>query len=226
MPLPPPSARELIHERRISCRGYRRADGLWEIEGTLSDCRAFDYVSILERVNHRRETPVHEMSLRLTLDGEMTIRAVQTSMDHTPLPPHCSGAQPNYQRLVGLRIEAGFRQKAFERVGGIRGCTHVSSLLQDMATVAFQTVESDKLRAVPDVGSYTHGALMAIFTDAARPERRLRPQTNGCHAHAEDGPVARMLWPKPPLAAGVQAEGGGPAGPAVSARGKDGDPAP
>ena len=35
MPLPESALREQLHTRRIECRGYRREDGLWDIEGTL-----------------------------------------------------------------------------------------------------------------------------------------------------------------------------------------------
>ena len=28
---------ELVHTRQISCRGYRRKDGLWQIEASVAD---------------------------------------------------------------------------------------------------------------------------------------------------------------------------------------------
>ncbi len=38
MPLSPPAAsREHIHTRVVECRGYRRDDGLWDIEGHITD---------------------------------------------------------------------------------------------------------------------------------------------------------------------------------------------
>ena len=40
MPLSPPEDREPIHHRRIDCRGYRRKDGLWDIEGHLTDVKS------------------------------------------------------------------------------------------------------------------------------------------------------------------------------------------
>ena len=37
MTLSAPEDREPIHHRRIDCRGYRRKDGLWDIEGHLTE---------------------------------------------------------------------------------------------------------------------------------------------------------------------------------------------
>ena len=37
MPLSPPVSRSPVHTRRIECRSYRRDDGLFDIEGHLTD---------------------------------------------------------------------------------------------------------------------------------------------------------------------------------------------
>jgi len=39
MALPPAHDRKPAHHRQIDCRGYRRSDGLWDIEGHLVDTR-------------------------------------------------------------------------------------------------------------------------------------------------------------------------------------------
>jgi hypothetical protein len=39
MPLSRPAPREHIHSREIRCRGYRCADGLWDIEGVPEDTK-------------------------------------------------------------------------------------------------------------------------------------------------------------------------------------------
>ena len=55
MPLSSPVAREPIHTRRIECRGYRRADGLWDIEGHLVDTKAYAFMN-----RHRGEVKAGE----------------------------------------------------------------------------------------------------------------------------------------------------------------------
>jgi hypothetical protein len=43
MPLPVTDVeRELRHTRRVRYEGYRRADGLWDIEGHLTDIKSHD----------------------------------------------------------------------------------------------------------------------------------------------------------------------------------------
>ena len=43
MPLPKAAARKLMHTRTIDCRGYEREDGLWDIEGRLSDIKSYTW---------------------------------------------------------------------------------------------------------------------------------------------------------------------------------------
>src|SRR3989449_544182 len=44
MPLPVQDVeRELTHTRRVRFEGYKRADGLWDIEAHLSDIKNHDY---------------------------------------------------------------------------------------------------------------------------------------------------------------------------------------
>ena len=43
MPLTEPVARELLHLRDIELRGYRRADGLFDIEATLQDTKSYAF---------------------------------------------------------------------------------------------------------------------------------------------------------------------------------------
>ena len=39
MPLTNPAPRKLMHTRAIDCKGYERADGLWDIEAHLVDTK-------------------------------------------------------------------------------------------------------------------------------------------------------------------------------------------
>jgi len=43
MPLSAPSPRDPIHRRHITCEGFRRADGLVEIDGHITDIRPFPF---------------------------------------------------------------------------------------------------------------------------------------------------------------------------------------
>ena len=52
----------------------------------------------------------------------------------------CPAITPNFASLAGLKIGPGWMRGVKERVGGVKGCTHLVELLGPMATVAFQTM--------------------------------------------------------------------------------------
>ena len=83
MPLPEPAPREHLHTRQIECRGYRRDDGLWDIEGTLVDTKTYGFFSHA-RGNVEPGQPVHKMSIRLTINDDLVIYEAVGCMDHTP----------------------------------------------------------------------------------------------------------------------------------------------
>ena len=59
MPLPVTEVeRELLHTRRVRYEGYKRADGLWDIEAHLTDVKNHDYH--LKTGVRRAGQPVHE----------------------------------------------------------------------------------------------------------------------------------------------------------------------
>jgi hypothetical protein len=76
MPLPVPDVeRELTHTRRVRYEGYKRADGLWDIEAHLSDVKNHDYR--LKTGVRRAGQPIHEMWLRLTIDRQLAFGEAQ-----------------------------------------------------------------------------------------------------------------------------------------------------
>ena len=83
MPLSTSVKRDLLHTRNVECRGFRRDDGLFDIEGRIVDVKAYSFE------NHDRGCipagePIHDMWLRLTIDEEMEIHAVEAVTDHGP----------------------------------------------------------------------------------------------------------------------------------------------
>jgi hypothetical protein len=138
MPLPPPAPRQPLHTRSVTYRGFRREDGLWDIEAEMSDIKDYGF----ERSDGRPMppgTPIHNMLIRLTVDDGLAIRAVATAMDHTPFPECQQGNDP-MQQMVGVKLGPGWRQAIERALGGVRGCTHLRELLFNMATAAYQTV--------------------------------------------------------------------------------------
>lgn len=138
MALPPASPRKLSHTRTVVYRGYDREDGLWDIEAELTDTKTFTIQVPNERPFPGNE-PIHGLAVRLTVDDQMLIRAVEVSMDDIP-HAECIQAPPNMQTLVGCRMGRGWRKTISDKIGGTAGCTHLREMLFNMATVAFQTL--------------------------------------------------------------------------------------
>ena len=138
MPLPAPAERRHLHTRSVSYRGYLREDGLWDIEAQMSDVKTYAF----ERSDGgalQPGEPIHGMAIRITIDDDMTIRAIAAAMDHTPYGECTQGEDP-MQRMVGVKLGPGWRQAIEKALGGVRGCTHLRELLFNMATAAYQTV--------------------------------------------------------------------------------------
>lgn len=138
MPLPEPAARQHLHTRTAVYRGYLRDDGLWDIEAKLADIKTYEQPREGDTARAAGE-PIHGMSIRLTLDEAMTIRAIAAAMDSTPYG-ECSQGEDPMQKMVGVRLGPGWRQAIEERLGGVQGCTHLRELLFNTATAAYQTV--------------------------------------------------------------------------------------
>ncbi|TDF83817.1 DUF2889 domain-containing protein [Pseudomonas sp. H9] len=174
-----PVSRDLVHTREIICQGFRRSDGLVDIEGRLQDI-----------ANLKSDTPyhpveigeaLHDMRLVMTLDSDMVIQAI-TAYTDTGATPICDRICPAYTSLNGLRIGPGFKQQVKARVGGVQGCTHLTELLERMASAAMQV----------------------RFT-LARAERCKHPQSaqapikvnswviDTCHAYRSDSELVRQI---------------------------------
>ena len=181
MPLSPPAPRRHYHSRSVRCQGHLREDGLWDIEAELRDAKTYAMEN-RDRGGLEPGDPLHGMALRLTVDDELVIRQVEAAIDHSPYAL-CSAITDAYQRLIGMPIKPGFTLRLKERVGGVRGCTHLTELIGVMATVAYQTVHGS-------------GEQAAREGRKAPPEAGGRPgHLGGCHALAPRSPVVALHWP-------------------------------
>ena len=177
MGLSPPKPRAPVHHRHIDCRGYRREDGLFDIEGHLVDTKAYPFDNAWRGPIPPGE-PLHDMWLRLTVDEELTVIEAQAETSAGPYPV-CPAITPAFFKLEGLRIGPGWRRAVQARLGGVQGCTHLVELLGPLATTAFQTVYP--LRA-PDT--------------AGDADERPPPHLGSCHALARDGEIVRQHHPR------------------------------
>jgi hypothetical protein len=166
--------RELVHTRRVRYEGYKRADGLWDIEAHLTDIKNHDYQ--LKTGVRRAGQPVHSMWLRLTIDRRFDIVEAAASSDAVPYPGGCESIAPAYRALVGLNLVRHFRMKANELLGGVRGCTHLTEMLAGMPTAAIQSFA---------------GEMKEERDDGTKPF-----QLDQCHALETSGETVRVWYPK------------------------------
>ena len=179
--MPPAAARTALHSRRISFEGFRRDDGLWDIDAELVDSKSHP-IQMHERGELAPGQPIHHMRIRVTVDDSLTIRAIGTAMDSAPFSM-CQQAVDPMQKLVGATLGAGWRKAIEGAIGGVAGCTHLRELLFNVATAAFQTIpiELSRERAA-------RGELPA--PDAPPPYF-----IGKCLSWDREGPVVRKVMP-------------------------------
>jgi hypothetical protein len=183
MPLSAPADRELLHNRDILMRGYRRADGLYDIEAHLTDTKSYAFEN-QDRGTIRPGEALHGMWVRLTVGEDMVIRACEAVSDFTPYRI-CPEVTPNFAALAGVSVGPGFNRAVKERLGGALGCTHLREVLAQMATVAFQTIGPMRWRKAAEAR-----AAAIARGEAPPPAKRVLP-INSCYAYAEGSEVVR-----------------------------------
>ena len=179
MPLSSAAERTPIHTRRIECRGYRRADGLWDIEAQIVDTKAYAFDNGW-RGTVEPGDPVHDMHVRLTLDDRFVIHDAEAVTVDSPYRI-CPEAAPNLARIKGLRIKPGWMREVKKVYGGAHGCTHIFELLRPMATTAFQTIFPYRER---------------LREQRGEPARYEGPNVDSCYAYGADREVIREFWPE------------------------------
>ena len=177
-----PAERDEVHTRGIGLKGFRRGDGLLEVEGVLTDVKSYDFPS-RERGTIRAGEPVHHMEVRITFNEELEIVAAEAATLAGPYAL-CPSATKVFDRLVGLTIGPGWNARVRKAIGGVEGCTHITELMGPVATVAYQTLFSERARQRREQGTVPE-------------EGTSLPLANTCIGHAEDpDSVLAGTWKK------------------------------
>lgn len=175
MPLPPTVEREELHLRRIEMRGYRRCDGLYDIEARLVDTKSHTFQR--EEVSIFAGVPLHDMWLRLVVDEDLLVHDALGVTDASP-HPICPEATAVLARVKGLRIAAGWSRAIKERFAGAQGCTHLTELLGPLATTAYQTLSPLRL------------SREEVLDREGRPIK-----IDSCYAYGSQRAVVLRRWP-------------------------------
>ena len=170
-----PLTREELHFRRTDMRGWRRSDGLFEIEGRMTDKKPFDFRPPSdERVIGANEH-IHDLGVRLVFDAQKIICEVHTFSDAYPYE-QCPGGGASLQALVGMCIGVGWSSEVRKRLPVSDTCTHLREILLPLASAAFQSMTP--------YGDH----------DAVDAQGR-SPLINSCHAYGDSRKIVLRRWP-------------------------------
>ncbi len=171
------SERQLKHRRRIDVQIYARGNGLWEVDAHITDTRPLE-TRMAAGLLPAGE-PIHDMLVRLVVDEQFNVVEAGAQTLAMPYPGECNSYGDAYGRLVGLNLMRGFRDAVKERLGGVKGCTHITELTQVLPTAVVQAFAGEVL----DTRGDSH--------DSDRPF-----QIGRCHALRADGPSVKTYYPR------------------------------
>ena len=173
-----PTQREVLHFRAIEMTGSRRPDGLYEVEGRVTDRKTTRMGPMLSGRIVEPMEPLHDMGVRIVFDEDLTVHDVDTFTDASPHGRPCAEGGASLQTLKGLSMKKGWGKAVRDRLSGARSCTHLMELLGPLATVAFQTLAALRVERARQAGV---------------PLRRTRVDT--CYALAADGDLVKTYIP-------------------------------
>ena len=170
--------REEVHFRRIDMHGYRRSDGLFEVEGRVIDRKPCAFTPVSGGAIVPAGQPLHDMGVRIVFDEQMVVRDVQTFTNAAPYAICPEGGRA-LQGLKGLRITPGWSRTVRDLLAGPNSCRHLLDLLSPMATTAFQAL-SELRRNQPEP------------LDADGRPRKI----DSCYAYAAERELVLRRWPR------------------------------
>lgn len=171
-------SRELLHTRSVEMRGLRRSDGLYEVEGWLTDRKPYDFqLASVDRIVPAHE-PLHDIGVRIVFDAQLKVQDVEDFLTAVPYAD-CMDSGTSLRRLIGVHMSSGWSREVRSRLGGAQGCTHLVNLLIQMATTAFQAmtiIRKDQPVSVNEEG--------------------LPQKIDSCYAYRASGDLVELQWPR------------------------------
>lgn len=174
-------AGEAAHTREMTFKTFKSGDSHMITQCRLTDVRLREYYKLTgDRVP---SGPLHDMEVVLLLKiPSLVIEDVEVTMVTVPRED-CNHVTKSLDPLIGLSVAKGFTANVRSLCGGIKGCTHLVTLLtaagpaiiQGYLAVSYQkqSVESG------DRKKKSYGMLSYL--------------KNTCYAWREDGDACRKL---------------------------------
>ena len=168
-------SREALHTRSVTITGYRRSDGLYEVEGRLVDTKPFDFRPLGGDRVIGAGHPIHDMGVRIVFDEAMTVRDV-IAVGHALPYGDCAAGPATLKSLIGLSMTKGWTAETRKRLAGAASCVHLAGLMPPMAAAAFQAM-----------------VVLRIERGDGGPDRK--PNVDSCIAYSRHGELMRTRYP-------------------------------
>ena len=169
--------REELHFRQINMRGWRRSDGLFEVEGRVTDRKPHEFKSPCGSRVVAPNEPIHDMVVKLVFDEDMMVHEVSAFTEAAPYGD-CFSAGPTLQSLKGLHISRGWSREIQSRLGGAQSCTHLMEILLPMGTTAFQSLTMLRI------------SRPTVVDVEGKPRK-----VDSCYAYAANREIVLHQWP-------------------------------
>jgi hypothetical protein len=173
-----PVEREALHFRRIEMQGWRRSDGLFEVEGRVTDRKPYDFVPWRGGKAVPAGEPVHDMGVRIIFDEDLRVCDIGTFTEAAPYA-QCPEGGRALQSLKGMRMTSGWGKEVRSRLKGAASCTHLMELLLPLATVAYQSL------------SAVNRSRSERLDSTGRPVK-----IDSCYAYGAERELVRYQWPE------------------------------
>ena len=118
------------------------------------------------------------MVIRMLIGDRLLIKKIEVEMPRTP-HADCIETINSLKEIEGLNIAPGFSAKVKKITGGIKGCSHLTTLLLVMAPAAVQGYWSNIARK-PFNGKLSRESMEKYLIDT-------------CYTWRKDGPIMKKL---------------------------------
>jgi len=167
---------EKIHVRNVKVSTYEcEGEGII-VEGVLKDERLMRYY-LLSGEEYPPGT-LHHMIIRMLIGDRLLIKKIEVEMPRTP-HPDCIKTINSLKEIEGLNIAPGFSARVKKITAGIKGCTHLTTLLLVMAPAAVQ--------------GYWSNIARKPFNDKLSRESMEKYLIDTCYTWRKEGPIMKRL---------------------------------
>ena len=129
-----------LHTRSLTMTVHTATQGRWRARGDVIDLRKCSFVPMM--LDLQPAGIIHHMTIELVFDpATRRVESLQVSQPHVAIEASqatggecCRDPAPRLQALVGQTLDDDFAGKLSAEFGGPRGCSHLLTLFQLMAS--------------------------------------------------------------------------------------------